>query len=311
MQKILFDGIGKVLIDLFGLIKTIPIKIGYLEEKMRSLKSTILGLCVFVALNNASIAEEANLPPIPSWLKSEGVLKVGVRCDQPPYGFKDSEGNFAGIETAMALQIAEWAFGSKNKAELTCVTAANRIQQLLSKKVDILYATLGVTPERARVVQFSAPYRWDGSDVVLLKNSKVKTLADLKGKTIIVLKGDNKGKWFEQKMPEVHLLQLNSTAAALQALKQGRADGAAFDTALIITLLQKDKSLRRLDDSFLLVDAAAGLRKNEPGWLAYVNAAQNKMKEMHLYSKWAKEYSPAGTADYYTKGFETPRPDKK
>lgn len=279
---------------------------------MVRVKSMFMGVCASaVLMSTCGIANAADLPPLPQAIKDAGVLKVGVRCDQPPYGFKDANGNYAGIETEMALQIAEWAFGSKDKAQLTCVTADNRIQQLLSKKVDILYATLGVTPERARVVQFSAPYRWDGSDVVVMNNSKIQKLDDLNGKTIIVLKGDNKGKWFEEKMPKVNLLRLNSTADALQALKQGRADGAAFDIALLVTILQKDHSLRRLNDSFLLVDAAAGLRKNEPEWLAYVNAAQAKMKEEHLYRKWAEKWSPAGTADHYAEGFETPRPAEK
>jgi len=134
--------------------------------------------------------------------------------------FKDASGNYAGIETEMALQIAEWAFGSRDKAELTCVTAENRIPQLTGKKVDILYATLGVTPERARVVAFSDAYRWDGSDVVVLKDSPVKHIADLKGKTVIALKGSNQARWFEEKQPDTESMRLNSTADALQALKQ-------------------------------------------------------------------------------------------
>lgn len=279
---------------------------------MLTMRSMMLGVCASVMFTGTlSVVHAADLPPLPEAIKNAGVLKVGVRCDQPPYGFKDAKGNYAGIETEMALQIAEWAFGSKEKAELTCVTAENRIQQLLSKKVDILYATLGVTAERARVVQFSDAYRWDGSDVVVLKDSKIQKIDDLNGKTIIVLKGDNKGKWFEEKMPNVKTLRLNSTADALQALKQGRADGAAFDIALLVTILQKDASMRRLNDSFLLVDAAAGLRKNEAEWLAYVNAAQAKMKEQHLYRQWAQKWAPEGTANHYAEGFETPRPTEK
>lgn len=163
----------------------------------------------------AQAVSAADLPPLPKDIKDKGVLKVGVRCDQPPYGFKDASGNYAGIETEMALQIAEWAFGSRDKAELTCVTAENRIPQLTGKKVDLLYATLGVTPERARVVAFSDPYRWDGSDVVVLKESPIKHIAELKGKTVIALKGSNQARWFEEKMPDTESMRLNSTADAL------------------------------------------------------------------------------------------------
>ncbi len=122
-----------------------------------------LGLLGAVLFASAATAQTA-LPPLPDFIKSHGVLRAGVRCDQPPYGFQDQNGKFAGVEVEMALQIAEWAFGSKSKAELTCVTAENRIPQLNGKKVDLLIATLGITPERARVVDFSEPYRWGGSD---------------------------------------------------------------------------------------------------------------------------------------------------
>ena len=106
-------------------------------------------------LSLAAQAQAQNLPPLPEEIKSAGVLKAGVRCDQPPYGYKDETGKFAGVEVDMATQIAAWAFGSPDKIEMTCVTAENRIPQLMSKKVDILIATLGVTAERARVIDFS------------------------------------------------------------------------------------------------------------------------------------------------------------
>lgn len=275
-------------------------------------KSTVLGLCASLLLAGTAVTASAvNLPPLPKEIKDKGVLKVGVRCDQPPYGFKDASGNYAGIETEMALQIAEWAFGSRDKAELTCVTAENRIPQLNGKKVDLLYATLGVTPERARVVDFSDAYRWDGSDVVVVKDSPIKQIADLKGKTVIALKGSNQARWFEEKMPDTESLRLNSTADALQALKQKRADGAAFDIALLVSITLNDPSLRRLNQPFLLVDASAGVRKNEPAWLAYVNAAQARMKAEGLYRKWAIKWAPAGTVEHYASGFETPRPAEK
>ncbi len=112
-------------------------------------------------------------------------------------------------------------------------------------------------------------------------------------------------------MPDTESLRLNSTADALQALKQKRADGAAFDIALLVSITQNDPSLRRLNQPFLLVDASAGVRKNEPAWLAYVNAAQARMKAEGLYRKWAIKWAPAGTVEHYASGFETPRPAEK
>lgn len=262
---------------------------------------------LMVSLSGVSMAQTI-LPPLPDAIKSEGLLKAGVRCDQPPYGFKDEAGKFAGIETEMAIQIAAWAFGSPEKIELVCVTAENRIPQLNGKKVDLLIATLGVTPERARVVDFSKPYRWGGSDILVPKDSSIMKLDDVAGKTIIMLKGTTQAKWFEDNMPKVDNLRLNTASDALQSLKQGRGDGYTHDAATLVVIAAKDPTLRLVGESFAVSDAAVGIRKNEPGWLAYVNSALDRMKAEGLYKKWTEKWVLAEIRPFYTEAFEKDKP---
>ena len=38
------------------------------------------------------------------------------------------------------------------------ITGANRIPYLLTDKVDIIIAAMGMTPERAKQIMYSAPY---------------------------------------------------------------------------------------------------------------------------------------------------------
>ena len=85
---------------------------------------------LLLAMSLAGPALAQQLPPLPETVRSQGVLRAGVRCDQPPYGFRGPDGGFAGVEVDMARQMAAWAFGSADKAELACVTAENRIPQL-------------------------------------------------------------------------------------------------------------------------------------------------------------------------------------
>ena len=192
---------------------------------MPSFPKLQLALVVATSLGFAahSVAAEG-MPPVPSSISKQDKLRAGVRCDQPPYGYQDNNGNFAGVEVEMSRQIAEWALGSKDKVTFTCVTAENRVPQLLGHKVDLLIATLGVTPERQRVIAFTQPYRWGASDVLVRKDSGIEKIDDLKGKTLATLKGSVQAKWFEERMPEVKTLRLNSAADALQSFRQGRAD---------------------------------------------------------------------------------------
>jgi polar amino acid transport system substrate-binding protein len=266
-------------------------------------------MLVLLAIGATAVAQ--GLPPLPDAIKSQGKLRVGVRCDQPPYGYQDQNGQFAGVEVDMARQIATFAFGSPDAVELSCVTAENRIPQLNSKRVDLLIATLGVTPERARVVAFTKPYRWGASDLLIAKDAPFKKLDELSTRTIVVLKGTVQAKWFEDNMPKATTLRLNTAADALQALKQGRADAYAHDAATLVIIGAKDPALRLLGDHYQISDAAMAVRKGEDAWVAYVDAAIARMRSEGMFRRMIEKWVPADVRGYYIMVFEEPRPAER
>jgi len=269
------------------------------------LRRTILAAC-FALCTGAAVAQ--TMPPLPGFIRDQGQLRVGVRCDQPPYGFRGADGGFAGVEVEMALQMAAWAFGNPEKADLTCVTAENRIPQLNAKRVDLLIATLGVTPERARVIDFSDAYRWGGSDMLVRRDSPIQKLDDVKGRTVIMLRGTTQALWFDANMPGLNSLRLNTAADALQALLQGRGDAYAHDTATLVVIAARDQSLRLVGEQFAVSDAAIGVRKNEPEWMAWINAALARMKAENLYMAWSEKWIPAEIRPFYIEAFTAPKP---
>lgn len=261
-----------------------------------------------LALTGIQQAQAAELPAVPEQIKEAGQLRAGVRCDQPPYGFQDGNGQFAGVEVEMAKQVAEWALGSRDKVSFTCVTAENRVPQLLGRKVDFLIATLGVTPERLRVIDFSTPYRWGASDVVVKKDSPIQKITDLKGKTLATLKGSVQAKWFEDHMPEVKTLRMNSAADALQTFRQGRADAYTHDAATLVVVADNDKDARLLNEPFQISDAAIGVRKNDEQWRDYLSAAVARMHEEKRFRGWIEQFVPKNIQSYYISVFEQAKP---
>lgn len=240
-------------------------------------------LSVAAHIGTAGAAE----PALPDVIKKQGVIKVGVKCDYPPSGFLDEKGKFAGIEVEMAKRLGEIAFGSAEKAELQCVTSEARIPALNSKKVDVIIATLGIYPARQQVIDFTIPYAWGASGVLQLKDGKAKSLADFKGKTISVIKGASQAVWLEKNMPDVQTLRLNSVAEALQAMRQGRAEGYTGDTSVLFSIMSANKDLAILPDQeiFDVAYIGAGLRKGETEWKAWLDAQMTKMREEKFYSK--------------------------
>lgn len=282
------------------------------SSKLISLKYLGRALAVScVSLAGLAQVQAVELPPVPDAVNAAGELRAGVRCDQPPYGFQNGNGDFAGVEVEMSRQIALWALGSKDKVSFTCVTAENRVPQLLGRKVDFLIATLGVTPERQRVIDFTTPYRWGASDVVVKKDSPIKSIKDLNGKTLATLKGSVQAKWFEDHMPDVKTLRMNSAADALQTFRQGRADAYTHDAATLVVVAANDSDARLINEPFQISDAAIGVRKNEEQWRDYLSAAVGKMHEEKLFGGWVRQYVPENIQSYYLSVFEQAKPAEK
>ena len=237
---------------------------------------------------NTAIAQ--NLPPLPEAIKKQGVLKVGVKCDYPPDGFLDAQGKNQGVEVNLARQIAAYAFGSADKVELSCVTAANRIPALQGGKIDLILATLGVSAERAQVIDFSDNYAWGGSDMLVKKDSPVKSLKELAGKTVVVMKGAWQIGWLEKNVPTAQLLKLDSVSDGLQALLQGRAEAFAHDLDVLRPIAFKNAQVKLIGEIYQMGFRAVGIRKGEAELVAYVNASIKKANADGLVAQWIKQY---------------------
>src|SRR5687767_6906065 len=73
--------------------------------------------------------------------------------------------------------------------ELAPVTSANRIPYLQTRKADLVISTLGKTPEREKVIDFSAAYSPFFQAVFAAKSLPIKGMADLAGKSVAVTRG--------------------------------------------------------------------------------------------------------------------------
>ena len=259
------------------------------------LKDSLVSLSLALSLALAAGAPSAaqGLPPVPEAIKKPGLLRVGVKCDYPPDGYLDAQGKPQGVEVSLAKQIAAYAFGSPDKVEFACVTAANRIPSLQGGKIDLILATLGVSAERAQVIDFSDNYAWGGSDVLVPKDSPIKSLTDFAGKNVIVMKGAWQIGWFEKNVPSASLLKLDGISDGLQALLQKRADGFAHDLDVLRPIAKKNSDVKLVGEIYQLGYRAAGIRKGEKDWVGYVNAAVAQAKKDGLIAKWVKEHVEA------------------
>ncbi len=227
---------------------------------------------------NVSASKAAKLPALPSYVKSRRKWVIGVKCDFPPFGYYDYQGSHRGYDVAVARRFATISFGRPNRVKLVCVTTPSRIPTLQSSQVDIIISTLTWTAARAQVIDYSIPYYSATGRLLVPNNSSINSVRDLAGKTVITTRGALYATWMRNCFKSSTLLEVDGTAAAVTAVKEGRADTFMFDDAFLIGVASQDPTLKLLNDKFLTVPWGIGIRKGDTAMNKYVNAVIRYMR---------------------------------
>jgi polar amino acid transport system substrate-binding protein len=234
----------------------------------------------------------AKFPPLPKSVQSRHRWVIGVKCDFPPFGYIDVQGNNRGYDVAVARRFATLAFGRPNRISLKCVTTPSRIPTLQASLVDVIISTLTWTQARADVIDFSIPYYSATGRLLVPNSSSVNSLNDLSGKTVVTTRGAIYATWTKTCQKNAKLLEVDGTAAAVLAVKEGRADTFMFDDAFVLGVATQDPSLKLTNDRFLNVPWGIGIRKGDTAMANWVNAAIRFMAKRGEFEKILRANAP-------------------
>ncbi len=170
-------------------------------------------------------------------IKKKGEITVGMLVDFPPYGTTNAHNQPDGYDADVAKLLAK---DLGVKVNIVPVTGPNRIPFLLTNKVDVLVASLAVTPERAKQVDFSTPYA--AATIVLygVVKQPMKTPADLKGKRIGVARASTQDVALTAVAPEgTDIRRFDDDASAMQALMSGQVDAIGCSTTVAAQIAKR------------------------------------------------------------------------
>ena len=237
-------------------------------------------------------AKAPKFPPLPAEVKSRKRWVIGVKCDFPPFGFIDVRGDNAGYDVEVGRQFTQYAFGKANRVTFVCVTTPSRIPALTSNRVDIIISTLTWTRARTEVIDFSIPY-YSATGRLLVKNdSSIASTSDLKGKTVVTTRGALYAPWTKLCLPDTKLLEVESPAAALLTVKDGRADTFMFDDAFLLGVVTADRDVKITKDKFLAIPWGIGIRKGDAVTKRWVDFALRRMQQKDLFLGILKRNAP-------------------
>jgi polar amino acid transport system substrate-binding protein len=203
-------------------------------------------------------------------IKKKGQVTIGMLVDFPPFGITNAEGQPDGYDADIAKALAKHL---GVKANIIPVTGPNRIPFLLTGKLDMLVASLAITPERAKQVTFSDPYAGIRIVVYGKKAAGVKEPADLKNFAIGVARASTQDVSVTAVAPQgTQIRRFDDDASAVQALLSGQVDLIGVATNVVAEI--EKVAPGQFDSKLTLREQVHGiaLRPGQDELLGAVNA---------------------------------------
>lgn len=249
---------------------------------MKNLKRSftlLLGIIILaIGIVGCSKKDEgASVSKVDAIKKADKVV-IGVFGDKPPFGYIAEDGSNVGYDVYLGKRIAKDLLGDESKVEFVTLEAANRVEYLKSKKVDIVLANFTVTDERKEQVDFAEPYMKVALGVVAPEGSPITSVDDLKGKTLLVNKGTTAELYFTENYPDIKLVSYEENTETFQALVDGRGDALAHDNTLLFAWSYENPGFKIVDGNIGSQDTIApAVNKDDKDLLEWLN---NEVKNL-------------------------------
>ncbi|MFJ9205866.1 transporter substrate-binding domain-containing protein [Bacillus velezensis] len=228
-------------------------------------------------------------------IKDRDKIIFGVKTDTRLFGLKNpSSGDIEGFDIDISKQLAKDILGDEKKAEFKEVTSKTRIPMLQNGDIDAITATMTITDERKKEVDFSDVYFEAGQSLLVKKGSSIKSTEDLgKGSKVLAVKGSTSSQNIREKAPDASVLEFENYAEAFTALKAGQGDALTTDNAILYGMADENKQYQLTGETFTDEPYGIAVKKGQSGLIKEINASLKKMKAdgryEKIYKKWIKE----------------------
>ncbi|MFF2155496.1 transporter substrate-binding domain-containing protein [Paenibacillus chitinolyticus] len=230
-------------------------------------------------------------------IKQRGKLVVGVKFDTNLFGLKDpGTGQVNGFDIDISKAIAKKLLGDETKVELKEVTSKTRIPMLQKGDIDAIIATMTISEERKKEVDFTNVYFKAGQSLLVKKGSDIKSIDDVvkkKGVKVLTVKGSTSAKNIRAKAPDAQVLEFENYQEAFTALKSGKGEALTTDNAILYGMTKQDPNYEVVGGTFTDEPYGIAVRKGDAEFTKAVNDVLKELKDSgeyaKIYEKWIGE----------------------
>jgi polar amino acid transport system substrate-binding protein len=223
-------------------------------------------------------------------IKARGRLLIGVTETSPPFSFRDGANGIVGYDVDLATQVAK-ALGVT--PQNVPIINAERIASLQQDRVDLVAVGMTRTKGRAKDIDFSYAYL-DSPHMVLVRNDgSIVRIGDLAGRKLALVRSASVDAELKAAVPTMQIVLFDDYNGAFTALANKEVDGFLADKMLLVWFAQRSRhagDFTLMGDYQLPRTAGFALKKNEPGFLDFVNrtllALEASGQAAKIYDAW-------------------------
>ena len=229
-------------------------------------------------------------------------LKFGVAAEPyPPFTTQEASGKWVGFEVDLMEAVCA---AEKLQCEMVGTAWDGIIPSLNAKKIDVIWSSMSITPDRKKVIDFTDKYYQTPAEVIGPKGGSYKIKLDdfsgLKGKTVGVQTSTIHANMVEKHFGKVSLKTYDTQDNANADLAAGRIDAVVADSIALEDFLKTDAGKECCEKKLVIPSAfdptisgdgvGGGLRKSDTELKAKLNDAIKKVRADGTYDKLAKKY---------------------
>jgi polar amino acid transport system substrate-binding protein/glutamate/aspartate transport system substrate-binding protein len=248
----------------------------------RRFRALLVRLCCLAGLALVASACHGDGSRIFQRLNKQPTLKLGYRADAAPFSFKDRDGSVRGYSVELCNRVAAAIQNElglvRLKVEWTPLDAADRIDAVAKRRIDMECGTTTIALSRYEKVDFSVPIFVDGGSVLTASSSKYSRLADLAGARIAIIPGTTTEVALRRALDvlqvKAELIAVKNGPEGLAQVVDGKVDGFASDRIVLVTLRDTSvdpSKLSLLDNDFSFEPYALVVPRDDPDFRLMVN----------------------------------------
>jgi glutamate/aspartate transport system substrate-binding protein len=241
-------------------------------------------------------------------IQDTGAIRIGYRENSIPFAFLDPKGRPVGYALDLCQAIVDevnMELGKDVRTEYRPVTPENRFDLVIAGEIDLECGSTTNNVERRKRVAFSPTTFLTGTKLLVRKDSGLRNLRGLSGKTIVVTRGTVQETAMrsidERQKLNLKFISGGDHRESFELFESGKAEAWANDDILLYGTLAESKTgdKYRVVGDFLTYDPYALMfRKDDPDFAAVVDRAFGKLAEsreiVHIYNKWFLKRLPSG-----------------